>query len=64
MGGHVPLAVVILKDFILYPSSKAKELSNGTQQVPLGTFTQFATFTKFGSNSGHFGAIKVNHHTL
>ena len=39
MGGHVPLVVVILKHFTLYPSSMVKELSNGTQQVPLGTFT-------------------------
>ena len=46
MGGHVPLAVVILKDFTLYPSSKVKKLSNGTQQVPLGTFAQSAKIHK------------------
>ena len=46
MGGHVLLVVVILKDFTLYPSSKVKELPNGTQQVPLGTFTQSAKIHK------------------
>ena len=35
-GGHIPLVVVILKDsFVLLRS-------NGTQQVPLGAFTQSA----------------------
>ena len=46
MEGHVPLAVVILKDFTLLPSSKVKELSNGTQQAPLGTFAQSAKIHK------------------
>ena len=46
MGGHAPLVVVILKDFTLYPSFKVKELLNGTQQVPLGTFTQSAIIHK------------------
>ena len=44
MGGHD--IVVILKEFAIYPSSKVKELSNGTQQAPLGTFTQSAKIHK------------------
>ena len=42
MGGHD--IVVILKEVAIYPSSKVKELSNGTQQAPLGTFTQSVTY--------------------
>ena len=45
MIGHVPLVVVILKDFTLYPS-KETELSNDTQQAPLGTFAQSAKILK------------------
>ena len=56
MRGHVPLVVIILNDLTLYPS-KLKELSNGTQQEPLGSYAMLSLqkFTKFGPNLGRLG---------
>ena len=46
MARHVPLVVLILKNFTLYSVSQEKELSNDTQQAPLGTFAQSAKILK------------------
>ena len=59
MARRVPLVVLILKDFTLYSVSQEKELSNDTQQAPLGTFAQSAKILTVWAYLEPFGAGRV-----